>query len=82
MAGSRRDRVMAACSTEPGSSEDYPFGDEVAVFKVAGRMLALLTPGSAPGTSFKCDYGLVADPGGRYAAITPGYHLTSGTGTR
>ena len=42
VAGSRRDRVMAACGAKPGSAEDCPFGDEVAVFKVAGRMFALV----------------------------------------
>ena len=41
MTGSRRDWVIAACRAEPGAVEDYPFGDEVAVFKVAGRMFAL-----------------------------------------
>jgi predicted DNA-binding protein (MmcQ/YjbR family) len=67
---------MAACGTKPGSVEDYPFGDEVAVFKVAGRMFALVSLGPAPGSvSLKCDPGLAADLRGRYAAITPGYHL-------
>jgi predicted DNA-binding protein (MmcQ/YjbR family) len=74
--GSQRDRVMAACGTKPGSAEDYPFGDEVAVFKVAGKMFALVPLGPAPGSvSLKCDPGLAADLRGRYAAITPGYHL-------
>ena len=50
MAGSQRDRAMAACGTKPGSAEDYPFGDEVAVFKVAGRMFALVSLGPAPGS--------------------------------
>jgi predicted DNA-binding protein (MmcQ/YjbR family) len=77
VAGSQRDRVMAACGIKPGSAEDYPFGDEVAVFKVAGRMFALVPLGPAPGSvSLKCDPGLAADLRGRYAAITPGYHLS------
>jgi predicted DNA-binding protein (MmcQ/YjbR family) len=29
---SRRDRVLAACLTKPGSAEEYPFGDGAAVF--------------------------------------------------
>src|SRR5260370_41218813 len=41
-AGSRRDRGIAACGTKPGSGKDYPFGDEVAAFKVGGRLFALL----------------------------------------
>ena len=76
VAGSRRDRVMAACSTKPGSVEDYPFSDEVAVFKVAGRMFALVSLGDAPGSvSLKCDPGLAVGLRGRYAAVIPGYHL-------
>jgi predicted DNA-binding protein (MmcQ/YjbR family) len=57
--------------------EDYPFGDEVAVFKVAGRMFALVSLGPAPGSvSLKCDPGLATDLRGRYAAVTPAYHLS------
>jgi len=74
--GAQRDQVMAACASKPGSAEDYPFGDEVAVFKVAGRMFALISLGPAPGSiSLKCDPGLAASLRGRYPAITPGYHL-------
>jgi predicted DNA-binding protein (MmcQ/YjbR family) len=74
--GARRDRVIAACAAKPGAVEDYPFGDEVAVFKVAGRMFALVPLGPAPGSvSLKCDPDLAADLRRRYAGITPGYHL-------
>lgn len=76
MTAGSRDQVLAACGAKAGSVEDYPFGDEVAVFKVAGRMFALVSLGPAPGSvSLKCDPGLAADLRGRYAAITPGYHL-------
>ncbi len=75
-AGSRRDWVLTACGTKTGAVEDYPFGDEVAVFKVACRMFALVSLDAAPGSvSLKCDPGLAADLRERYAAITPGYHL-------
>lgn len=71
-----RDRVMTACGAKPGSAEDYPFGDGVAVFKVAGRMFALVTLGEEPGSvSLKCDPHLAGDLRARYAAITAGYHL-------
>ena len=74
--GSRRDRILAACGTKPGSTEDYPFGDGAAVFKVAGRMFALVSLGPSPGSvSLKCDPRLAEDLRVRYAAITPGYHL-------
>jgi predicted DNA-binding protein (MmcQ/YjbR family) len=74
--GSRRDRVLAACGAKPGSAEDYPFGDGAAVFKVAGRMFALVSLGRPLGSvSLKCDPRLAEDLRARYAAITPGYHL-------
>jgi predicted DNA-binding protein (MmcQ/YjbR family) len=75
--GSQRDRVIAECMAKPGSAEDYPFGDEVAVFKVGGRMFALVPLGLPPGSvSLKCDPDLAADLRARYPAITPGYHLS------
>jgi predicted DNA-binding protein (MmcQ/YjbR family) len=73
----RRDQVVAACRAEPGAAEDFPFGDEVAVFKVVGRMFALVPLGEAPGSvSLKCDPELAIVLRGRYAGITPGYHLS------
>ena len=77
MTDSLRDRVIAACSARPGSAEDYPFGDEVAVFKVAGKMFALVTLGPAPGSvSLRCDPDLAAGLRRRYPAITAGCHLS------
>ncbi|MEU8800426.1 MmcQ/YjbR family DNA-binding protein [Spirillospora sp. NPDC048819] len=68
--------MIAECLAKPGSLEDYPFGDQVAVFKVAGRMFALVPLDPPPGTvSLKCDPDLATDLRARYAAITPGYHL-------
>ena len=76
MTGSRRDLVMAACGAKPGAVEDYPFGDDVAVFKVAGRMFALVPLGGTPGNiSLKCDPELAVALRGRHAGVTPGYHL-------
>jgi predicted DNA-binding protein (MmcQ/YjbR family) len=76
VSGSRRDEAIAVCSAKPGSVEDYPFGDEVAVFKVAVRMFALVSLGPPPGVvSLKCDPDLADEPRARYSAIAPGYHL-------
>jgi predicted DNA-binding protein (MmcQ/YjbR family) len=69
--------VIGACSAKPGSAEDYPFGDEVAVFRVAGKMFALVTLGPPPGSvSLRGDPDLAAGLRRRYAAITAGYHLS------
>ncbi|HEX3923207.1 MAG TPA: MmcQ/YjbR family DNA-binding protein [Streptosporangiaceae bacterium] len=76
MSDARRDQALAACTAKPGSAEDYPFGDEVAVFKVASKMFALVPLGAEPASvSLKCDPDLAVDLRSRYGAITPGYHL-------
>lgn len=76
MSGSQRDRVLAACGAEPGAVEDFPFGPDVAVFKVGGKMFALVPLGRPPGSvSLKCDPDLAIGLRRRHAAITAGYHL-------
>ncbi len=77
MAQSQRDRMLLACGAKAGSVEDYPFGDGVAVFKVAGKMFALVSLDEPPGSvSLKCDPDMAVALRGRYAAITAGYHLS------
>lgn len=72
----QRDQVIAACAAKPGSAEEYPFGDEAAVYKVAGKMFALISMGQAPGdVSLKCDPHMALALRASHTAITPGYHL-------
>ena len=33
--------LRACCLAMPGTTEEFPFGEEVSVFKVAGKMFAL-----------------------------------------
>jgi predicted DNA-binding protein (MmcQ/YjbR family) len=76
MTSAPRDQVMAACGGKPGAVEDYPFGPQVAVFKVAGKMFALVSLGPVPGSvSLKCDPDLAIGLRRQHAAITAGYHL-------
>jgi predicted DNA-binding protein (MmcQ/YjbR family) len=76
MSDSARDRVIQACDGKPGTAEDYPFGDSTAVFKVAGKIFALVPLGADPASvSLKCDPDRAAYLRRQYAAITAGYHL-------
>jgi predicted DNA-binding protein (MmcQ/YjbR family) len=68
--------LKAACLTLPGAVEDFPFGDEVSVFKVAGKMFALCDLDGDPlQLSIKCEPELAAQLRATYPAIGPGYHL-------
>jgi predicted DNA-binding protein (MmcQ/YjbR family) len=71
-----REGMLAYLGGRPGSVEDYPFGDDVAVFKVGGRVFALCGLGGQPGSvSLKCDPTLAEALRDRYPAVRPGYHL-------
>lgn len=67
--------MLELCSSLPGSVEDYPFGDGVAVFKVGARMFALVSLEGDPGSvNLKCDPALALELRARYSAVRPGYH--------
>ena len=69
--------LKTRCLGLPGASEEFPFGDEVSVFKVGGKMFALCSLDAGPPLrlSVKCDPELAAQLRSAYPAITPGYHL-------
>jgi predicted DNA-binding protein (MmcQ/YjbR family) len=69
-------KLKAACLALPGAVEDFPFGDEVSVFKVAGKMFALSDLDADPlQLSIKCEPELAAQLRATYPAVGPGYHL-------
>src|SRR5262245_53117890 len=69
-----RDEVLRACGSLPSAVEDYPFGDEVAVFKVGGKMFALVPLSGDESVNLKCEPELALELRARHTAVTPGYH--------
>ena len=64
------------CLAKPGASEDTPFGPDVLVFKVGGKMFALAAIDAVPTTvNLKCNPDLALDLRDRYEQIRPGYHM-------
>jgi predicted DNA-binding protein (MmcQ/YjbR family) len=64
------------CLAQVGAAEDFPFGPEHSVFKVAGKIFALSALGSTPlEVSVKCDPEIAVDLRASHPAIRPGYHL-------
>jgi predicted DNA-binding protein (MmcQ/YjbR family) len=60
----------------PNARLDYPFGEDVAVYKVDDKMFALISEGKQPvQLSLKCDPELSKVLRERYDEIMPGYHL-------
>ena len=60
----------------PNAKLDYPFGEEVAVYKVNDKMFALITEGKDPvRISLKCDPQLSKVLRENYDEVMEGYHL-------
>jgi len=60
----------------PNAKLDYPFGEDVAVYKVNDKMFALVAENSKPvRLSLKCDPALAETLRERYETVMPGYHL-------
>jgi predicted DNA-binding protein (MmcQ/YjbR family) len=68
--------LRAWCLCQAGAIEDFPFGPEHSVFKVAGKMFALSALERTPlEVSVKCEPELAVALRDTYPAIRPGYHL-------
>lgn len=70
-----RNELRAYCLSQKGAVEDFPFGDDVAVFKVMNKVFALLPVGGTPHISLKCDPDLAVMLRETYPTVSPGYHL-------
>jgi predicted DNA-binding protein (MmcQ/YjbR family) len=64
------------CLSFTGVEETFPFGRDVSVFKVAGKMFALSRPAATPlAVSLKCEPDLAEQLRAAHEAVAPGYHL-------
>jgi predicted DNA-binding protein (MmcQ/YjbR family) len=69
-----RDELLAFCLGLPAAEETYPFGDEVAVIRVGGKMFALVPLAGDPSVNLKCEPARALELREAYAGIRPGYH--------
>lgn len=68
--------VCAHCLSLPQVEETTPFGPDVLVYKVAGKMFALAIPDEfPPRVNLKCDPDRALELRDRHESITPGYHM-------
>ena len=64
------------CLTFPQAELDTPFGPEVLIFKVAGKLFALTSPEEfPPRMNLKCDPDRAVELREEYDAVTPGFHM-------
>ena len=66
----------AHCLALPAVEETTPFGPEVLVYKVGGKMFATAVPDEHPHrVNLKCDPERALELRDRYEDIIPGYHM-------
>lgn len=64
------------CLSKPGVTEGFPFGEDVLVFKVMGKIFLLVPLNTSPlQFNAKCDPVKAVELRETYADVQPGYHM-------
>jgi predicted DNA-binding protein (MmcQ/YjbR family) len=72
----KRNALAAYCLSKTAAQVEQPFGPDVDVFKVMGKVFALIPVGADPtNISLKCDPVFATMLRDTYPAVTPGWHL-------
>jgi len=70
------EQIREYCLNKKGTLEDFPFDEETLVFKVMGKMYALIPLERIPlQINLKCKPDLVIELRERYGAVQPAYHM-------
>lgn len=71
-----RKAALDACGRQAGADLSYPFGPQAAVFKVAGKIFAIVGMEQTPAqVTLKCDPEHAEILRAGHAAIAEGYHM-------
>ncbi|MER5963983.1 MmcQ/YjbR family DNA-binding protein [Streptomyces sp. NPDC002057] len=71
------EQLRTFCLAFNDASEEFPFGPETSVFKVAGKLFALSALDSEPlRVNLKCDPDEAVRLREEHPAIVPGYHMS------
>lgn len=68
--------AIAHCLSLPGAEETTPFGPDVLVYKVCGKVFAITSPEDfPPRMNLKCDPERAIELRDQYESIQPGWHM-------
>jgi predicted DNA-binding protein (MmcQ/YjbR family) len=62
------------CLSKKGVTEEFPFGEDIFVYKVCGKIFAI-TSLDFPSINLKAEPEQAIDLRERYSAVQPGYHM-------
>jgi predicted DNA-binding protein (MmcQ/YjbR family) len=63
------------CVAQKAVTEEFPFGEDTLVFKVAGKMFALISLANPTSVNLKCDPENVEIYRQQYSGVLPGFHM-------
>ncbi len=69
------EEVRLFCTNKAGVTEGFPFDSTTLVFKVVGKMFALLSLSGKQSITLKCDPAKAIELREHYTAVQPGYHM-------
>ena len=69
------DELREYCLLKPFTDETFPFDEDTLVFKVKGKMFALISLSEPDTVNLKCDPEYAIELRERYPEVQPGYHM-------
>jgi predicted DNA-binding protein (MmcQ/YjbR family) len=63
------------CISKTNATESFPFGENTLVFKINGKIFALVNLDGDLSINLKCDPAIAIDLRERYSSVTAGYHM-------
>jgi predicted DNA-binding protein (MmcQ/YjbR family) len=63
------------CLQKKAVTESFPFDETTLVFKVMGKMFALISLDKSPNINLKCDPEKAIELREHYVSVLPGYHM-------
>jgi len=69
------EKVRLQCLSKLGASESFPFDNQTLVFKVGGKIFALLYVEQTESINLKCEPEKAIELRERFISVIPGYHM-------
>ena len=63
------------CLSREDAEECFPFGEDTLVYKINGKIFALINLDGDLSINLKCDPALALELREKYPAVSPGYHM-------
>lgn len=69
------EQIREYCLSKKGVTEEFPFDEVTLVFKVMGRIFALVALDGDLSVNLKCEPSRAMELRERFSAVRPGYHM-------